>query len=200
MTKLITTPFSRLAATGLLCLLGAMSALGQIPAPEQIWANFLIVRKSAGPHGPHTDTLRLADMATGRDKQSFFVDHRGDTINYRTFSGKVVLLDFWFLACRPCLAEFPGVDALQAGFPRASVQVIAFANDPMPALEAALLNKRHFALRIVSDVYIPYGLYPTKILLDRRGGIVDYQTGGSATPEAVQSILNKYRPLIIGLL
>jgi thiol-disulfide isomerase/thioredoxin len=177
-----------------------MSALGQIPAPKQIWANFLVVRKSTGPHGPHTDTLRLADMATGQDKHSFFIDHRGDTINYRAFSGKVVLLDFWFLACRPCLAELPGMDALQAGFPRASVQVIAFANDPMPALEAALLSKRNFAMRIVSDVYIPNGMYPTKVLLDRRGGIVDYQTGGSMTSEAVQRILNKYRPLIIDLL
>src|SRR5258706_16453591 len=38
----------------------------------------------------------------------------GDTINSKQTEGKVVVLNFWFIDCHPCIAEVPGLNKLAA--------------------------------------------------------------------------------------
>jgi len=62
--------------------------------------------------GESIDTINLIDIIKGNDLDNYLIDTNGDTINSKTFDQKVILLDFWFLACKPCIVELPGLDLL----------------------------------------------------------------------------------------
>jgi len=41
-----------------------------------------------------------------------FLDAEGKPIRLDDFKGKIIILDFWFLGCRPCRAKFPSYDQI----------------------------------------------------------------------------------------
>lgn len=50
----------------------------------------------------------------------------GDTLELSKLRGKVVVLNFWFTSCAPCLAELPGLNDLVDKFKNREVVFIAF--------------------------------------------------------------------------
>ena len=88
------------------------------------------------------DTINLSAIISGEDKTSFFIDQYGDTINHQALKGRVLLLNFWFLDCKPCIAEITGFDLISSKYKGKPLKVLSFSLDGYDVLNEKLLSKR----------------------------------------------------------
>jgi thiol-disulfide isomerase/thioredoxin len=58
-----------------------------------------------------------------------FLDGAGKELSFKTFTGKVVLLNLWATWCAPCRKEMPHLDRLQAELGSERFEVVAIAVD-----------------------------------------------------------------------
>jgi thiol-disulfide isomerase/thioredoxin len=143
------------------------------------------------------DTLDFIKIINGTDKESSFINQNGDTINYSSFKNKVVLVDFWFLACPPCIVELSGLELLDKKVRSDDFVILTFANDSLADIDEKLLSKKAFDFSIVPNVYLVADqTYPLKLLVDKNAKIVDYKHGGNVGQNSIPRLLNKYLPLV----
>jgi thiol-disulfide isomerase/thioredoxin len=105
---------------------------------------------------------------------------RGSPLSLASYRGKVVVVDFWSVACAPCFAEEPWFEALSKEFASKGVQFVGI--DERDNRAAALSFERHFHVTYPSlydrdDAFVldfpgaaPPST-PTTIVLDPHGGI-----------------------------
>jgi peroxiredoxin/tetratricopeptide (TPR) repeat protein len=122
----------------------------------------------------------------------------GKTLRLADLNGKVVLLNFWYIACAPCRVEIPGLNKLVEEFKPGEVVFIGFALDDETHLRE-FLKQTPFKYEIVagsSSIAKQYGIsaYPTHVLINKQGLIEFVMTGGSADRH------EELRPLIQSLL
>ena len=122
----------------------------------------------------------------------------GKALKLSSLKGKVVVLNFWFVGCAPCRVEMPGLNMLTEEFKDEDVVFIAFALDNAEALQE-FLKEKDFTYQIVPDagkIVSLYGVkvYPTHVLINKRGEIEFTLTGGSEDRH------EQLRPLIKNLL
>jgi peroxiredoxin len=114
----------------------------------------------------------------------------GDTIRLRDLQGKVVLLDFFYKSCYPCMLALPGLQRLHETYGGRGLRVIGLdpyddADDDMPAF----LEKRGVTYTILlTDRELPKAYrvsgYPTLFLVDQAGIVRHVQGGYSEAMEA----------------
>jgi len=122
----------------------------------------------------------------------------GKPLKLSSLKGKAVVLNFWFVGCAPCRVEMPGLNTLTEEFKDEDVVFIAFALDNAEALEE-FLKEKEFTYQIIPDagrIAALYGvkMYPTHVLINKRGEIEFTLTGGSEDRH------EQLRPLIKNLL
>lgn len=122
----------------------------------------------------------------------------GATLRLADLKGKVVVLNFWYVGCAPCLVEMPGLNKLVEEFISGEIVFIGFALDDESQLRE-FLQKTPFSYMIVagsSSITKQYGVsaYPTHVIINKQGQVEFTITGGSP------DIQEKLRPLIRGLL
>ncbi len=169
---------------------------GQLTNKEIWWDSGLMLSVS---HGGEYDTISLKEIISGKDKTSFLINQNGDTLNHDYIKGKVLLLDYWFLACKPCIAEIMGFDRLKSRFKNDQFEVITFTSDKFFDVQEKLLSKRNFKFHIISNSsLLKKHTYPLKILTDKRGDLIIMQFGGgSISKDAGIKMCEKYEPLIL---
>lgn len=149
-----------------------------------------------------SQTLEKQKAATTEEKelaQDFDVkDLEGETLKLSALKGKVVVLNFWFVGCAPCRVEMPGLNILTEEFKDTDVVFIAFATDHAEAIRA-FLKEKTFKYQIVPEaakIAALYGVkvFPTHILINKKGEIEFMLTGGSEDRH------EQLRPLIKNLL
>jgi peroxiredoxin len=115
------------------------------------------------------------------------------TVSLRQLRGKVVLLDFWGTFCVPCKSSFPKLQALNAKYAGAGLQVVGVSEDEaedktkIPAF-AGTYGAR-FAVgwdedRSISQRYRPETM-PSSFLIDKKG-IVRFEHVGFRNGDEVQ--------------
>lgn len=114
---------------------------------------------------------------------------QGDTLSLSDFKGKVVLLDFWYIGCGPCVDALPALQQLQNKYKDQGLVVIGLETyQPDPAKITRFLQARDV------DYLQCYGpgvkewsrqmqiqAFPTHFLLDREGRVVEVGSGYSPT-------------------
>jgi len=111
--------------------------------------------------------------------------------------GRVLLLDFWFLDCKPCITEITGFDLISSKFKGKPLKVLSFFLDGYDELNEKLLSKRNFKFSILPDArLIGKIVYPLKILLDKRGVVTDIKNSGNIAPRAHYDLRDDYSPMI----
>lgn len=127
----------------------------------------------------------------------------GNNVQLSALRGKVVVLNFWFIACAPCRTEVTPLNEVVKQFAGKDVVFISVAQDN----EADLIKHLQtvpFSFEVIADpavlisrdTYHLFG-YPTTIVIDKQGKIRYYTLGGKINEEAVRKELNEKLVLVI---
>ncbi len=132
----------------------------------------------------------------------------GRPVSRESLLGKVVLLDFWFELCHPCHADFGGLNALNDQMQgRSDFALVSIAREPAARIPA--LREKYglrFDVAAAEDDSLIRSLnyqggYPVKILLDKKGRVRYYASGGSGDSSvAHKKLMRDVYPKIQALL
>jgi len=143
------------------------------------------------------DTIDFIKVINGIDKESSFIDQNGNVVNYLSFEDKVVLVNFWFLACPPCIVELSGLDLLNKKVRSEDFEIITLANDSLTDIDATLLSKKDFNFKVVPNTFlVNENSYPLKLLINKQSEIIDYTEIGNVGSNSVSILIKKYLPLV----
>ena len=121
----------------------------------------------------------------------------GESLGPSSFSGKVVVFDFWATWCLPCHLQADILKQLHAEFADAGVEFVAVSIGEPEETVREFVERRPFPYPVLVDpsdeVSVKLGIYglPTVMVVDERGEVAYLRTGIS--PEGV------LRELLAGL-
>ena len=117
-------------------------------------------------------------MAGQKFPKFSFKDLNGRLYTNDNTKGKFVVLKCWYINCKACVAEFPGLNEIVNQYKnRDDIVFVSLAFDKADALNEFLL-KKPFNYATVSDqkLYLmdtlKVSLYPTHFIIDRNGDII----------------------------
>lgn len=122
------------------------------------------------------------------DSESWLIDLNGDTTSYTdVFKGSWLLIDYWSTGCRPCIANFPHIEAFGKNKP-SNLKIIYVNLDStiarwkkgnkryklsLPSYFGGLDNDNHFRslnfIQVEDQLMVSFPLY---VLIDPSGKIV----------------------------
>lgn len=105
----------------------------------------------------------------------------GRTISLEDLKGKVIVMNFWFVECKPCIMEMPELNEIVEDYKNEEVIFLGFATNKKSKIEKFLETKK-FDYNIIPDsrkIAMDYGVqsYPTHIIIDREG-MIRFVTSG----------------------
>ena len=123
------------------------------------------------------------------------ISTNNETINLRNLQGKLVLIDFFYKSCYPCLQALPDLHEKYNG---KGLQIVGI--DPYDTTEdemPAFLSKRGITYPVllggkeVAKMYHVSG-YPTVYIIDKKGTIIYVQPGyGNDTEREIENIIKE---------
>jgi len=109
----------------------------------------------------------------GKVAPDFTVSDGTSSIHLADYRGKVVLLNFWWSQCVPCIQEMPGL--LELHHDRPDLAILAVSIDEDPNSYTRFIIRRHVDLITVRDpnqtaarLYHTEG-WPETYIIDRKG-------------------------------
>jgi thiol-disulfide isomerase/thioredoxin len=108
----------------------------------------------------------------------------GEKINPKDLVGKILVVNFWYLNCPPCVAEIPELNKLAGEYKNdSSVVFIAVALDQKAALKE-FLKTHPFAYKVIDDgryITSQYNInaYPTNVVVGTDGLVYFHSSGYS---------------------
>ena len=123
-----------------------------------------------------------ADFEKGEFAKDFIVtDLKGNNIKLSELRGKVVVLNFWFIKCKPCIIEMPHLNELKESYKDRDVEFIAITFDKKEMIEQFLIyNPFNYTIASnASDAINIYGVnsFPTNMVINQQGEIVLKEIG-----------------------
>lgn len=124
------------------------------------------------------------------------IDMKGDSVKLEELRGKIVILNFWFIACPPCIAEIPGLKQIAEEFgTREDVVMIALGTDGKEAQET-FLKKKDFGFQMIPDARdyadkFRITGFPTTMVLDREGKVFSVHIGGATNEKQASRLIYK---------
>ena len=122
---------------------------------------------------------------------------KGEKFDLTVLRGKVVVLNFWFTGCEPCVAEFSKLNGLVNKFKSKGVVFIAPTLDNEATLKP-FLKEHRFKYHVVPNagglILMTYSdgsgnvVFPTHIVIDREGKIDTRLTGAKAVGDLEKAI------------
>ncbi|MCF2502138.1 TlpA family protein disulfide reductase [Dyadobacter sp. CY107] len=115
-----------------------------------------------------------------------YTDLQGKVFDDQTLNGKIVVLKFWFIGCKPCVAEMPELNKLVARYKdRKDIVFVSLAFDSAEKLKKFLTQKQFdYAVVAGQQDYIMNTLgikaAPTHIILSKEG-LVDKVVNSAET-------------------
>ncbi len=106
-----------------------------------------------------------------------------DSISLHQYAGKVVLLDFWFKSCGPCMAAMPHYNSLQNKFGGQAFQLLTVNIEDGESDMRFFYNKHQPAYKMLykgGKLFKSLGLpgCPSLVLLDKNGNVLQVFTNG----------------------
>ncbi len=133
--------------------------------------------------------------AVGRPFPQFVANNGKETVNNKSLKGKVVLINFWFETCHPCLAEFDALNELYVKLKdNKDFEFISFTWDNAEAIKRVKGKfKLLFKVFPITDKEC-YRLnqnhgFPTSLVLNRSGRIAYLVSGGNADKDKAREFV-----------
>jgi peroxiredoxin len=123
-------------------------------------------------------------------------DLKGKTHLLSELKGKVVVLNFWFVECKPCIMEMPELNQLVEEFKEKNIVFLAIALNDKKELKK-FLKTTDFNYKVVANGQTSadsYGVkgFPTNVIIDQNGIIHYVSTGiGPNNKENLQKAINE---------
>jgi len=152
---------------------------------DSVKAYYPIVKPSPMPFQLNKHMLQPGEMAP----EFSLKDPEGNTINLSDYKGKLVLLDFWYSACKPCIKASYNLEDLQKKYANRGLVVLGM-NTMDKDDKARRHNKKHhitYNTTLCSrDIKAAYKIhsYPSFYLIDQTGKIVFSTSGYSSSLSA----------------
>ena len=109
----------------------------------------------------------------GQPAPDFTINDGSTSIHLASYRGQVVLLNFWWSQCGPCIAELPSLEQLHHDEPR--IAILAVSIDEQQENYANFLVRRHVDLTTVRDPsqsaakLFHTEMWPETYIIDRQG-------------------------------
>lgn len=192
--KIVTGRFLRITRFGLIlplvaAVLAAMTMNSAVAGqtPERPRSPVITVVGPDGASGGTPGTVPEFEMT----------DLAGRRYSRESLRGRVVVLNFWFIACGPCRAEMPQLNQLVSEFASEKVVFLAPATD-RPAELRRFLRRNKFDYQVVPQAeqlirnVFANRIFPTHIVIDQNGAIVSRFYGASEDrPEQLRQVLRR---------
>lgn len=131
----------------------------------------------------------------------------GETISSDNTKGKIVVLNFWFTSCKPCIQEIPHLNTLYDTYKDNKEVVFASITFNKKEQVAVFLEKHPISYPVVvnnrttCNLFNPIGAFPVNVVIDKNGNYYDYVVGGSARIErimtsSIQNALAGIKPIV----
>lgn len=101
----------------------------------------------------------------------------GEIISSDSLVGKVIVINFWFIDCAPCIAELPQLNELVHYYKnKDNIEFLGLSIDDSAYIAKAFIGKYKFDFKIVPHAeYIAHQFcvlgYPKTYIIDRQGKI-----------------------------
>ena len=128
------------------------------------------------------ENVKGGDFMLNETAPNFLLRDMDDNlINLNNLKGEYVLLNFWFVGCKPCVMEMPELNELVEEFKPKGIHFLAIGLDN-PDRVTTFLKKQEFDYTLLpygETVAGEYGVtsYPTHLLLDKEGKVIFSQQG-----------------------
>lgn len=125
----------------------------------------------------------------------------GETINSDSLIGKVIVMNFWFIDCAPCIAEIPMLNELVEHYENSNnIEFLGMSIDDSAYIEKSFLGKFKFDFKIIPNTdYIAHNMcvlgYPKTYIIDKKGKIRKVFTVGLSFYESNEG-LNEMKKII----
>lgn len=139
---------------------------------------------------------KIALTKQGNSLDIVFTDIDGIEHRSKNFKSEYILLDFWATWCAPCMAQIPHMRQLHEKFSNETLQIIGISADQdsskmKNAIDEHQMNWTHvWDENRLLEAQLDVRLYPTLILINRKGEIV-YRQAGSGNKEKLLEILRE---------
>lgn len=109
---------------------------------------------------------------------------KGKNYNLAKMEGKIVLLNFWFAACKPCITEISSLNELQANYKAKNLVVLSVGTDKKEVAQK-LAEEKKMRYAVIADrkdiaKQLEVSTFPTSFLIDQQGIIRQVFIGASA--------------------
>ncbi len=142
------------------------------------------------------DAPNSSSAMIGKPALPFTVtDMIGNTYSLESLKGKVVVLNFWFVECKPCVMEIPELNKLVEKYKGKDVVFLGIATNDKAKLQI-FLEKQPFNYNIIPNGSKTAGDYqvtafPTHIIIDKNSVVAFATTGlGPTTMEDIEKLLD----------
>lgn len=120
-------------------------------------------------------------------------DIEGNTVNFKDFKGKVVLINFWATWCPPCIAEMPNLQKLHDAY-KDKVVFLFVSNEKKEKIDA-FLSKNKYSFNVFSPLENPsefeVSSIPRTLLINKEGKIIiDKEGAANWNSETVRKTLD----------
>ena len=108
---------------------------------------------------------------------------KGKTYNLSKMEGKIVLLNFWFAACKPCITEISSFNELQEKYKSKNLVILSVGTDKKEVAQN-IVDQKKIRYAVVADrkdiaERMDVSTYPTSFLIDQKGIIQQVFIGAS---------------------
>ncbi len=131
-------------------------------------------------------------------------DINGNTISLQQSKGKVIVLNFWFTSCKPCIDEIPELNEVFENYKLNTDVVFASITFNQINQVKSFLTKHAIQYPVFADAMSTIDLfgiksYPTNIVIGKNGRYFEYINGGfpkigNQVSAAIQNALNGEMP------
>ena len=125
-------------------------------------------------------------------------DINGNEYSLNSLKGKIIVMNFWYVECKPCVIEMPELNKLVKNYKNKDVVFLGFATNDKSKIDS-FLKKKDFSYNIIPNskkIAAAYKVsgYPTNIVIDKNSKIV-YSTSG-LSPTTITDIEKTIESLI----
>ena len=121
-------------------------------------------------------------------------DLDGKLVNLSEFEGSVVVINFWFTGCKPCVMEIPELNKVVNKYKNKNVKFVAITFDANEVVKK-FLKEHPFNYRIIpaaQNIIQSYGVavFPTHVIIGKDGKVARSIIGGMNIKEELSATIN----------